>query len=229
MMAVAGRRRSVPPTPDRDQGRHATGRMRPEPVRTARGRTPRPSCFESSHASRRRRGQLVAALAIRKPLGRSADGVHVDDAPLPGSKHGPHPRRAGGLGGVLGTYVEGGAGRRGVSSHELGARSLETAGVGIRRIGEPPLRARRRRRNPAGFHLLRCSIATYAIADNSPSIGICDADRAENDEWDDHPGRHGTDRRKPVNQPMRSPDRQERARRDVAISRAGVPDRASAR
>ena len=42
----------------------------------------------------------------------------------------------------LGTYaIEGGACRRGVSSHEQGARSLETAGVGIRRIGEPPLRA----------------------------------------------------------------------------------------
>ena len=178
------------------------------------------------------RGQLVAALTIREPVGRRAHGVHVDDARLPGTKHGPHPGQPGELGGIPGhVRVEGCAGRRGVSGHEQGARSLETAGVGIRRIRQPSLRNGRRPRDLAArppLALLDGDIGHRPT--DPPSIGIGDRDRGQDDERDDHPGRprHGLE---DAGQPGDGDhgDREDRARRDVTISRAGVPDRASAR
>ena len=63
-----------------------------------------------------------------------------------------------------------------------------------------------------------------------PSVGISDRDGGQDDERDDHPGRprHGLE---DAGQPGDGDhgDREDRARRDVTISWAGVPDRTSAR
>ena len=141
---------------------------------------------------------------VGQPVGRHADGLHVDDAGLPGSKHSPHPGQRGGLRGIPGhVSIEGGAGPRGVSGNEQGARSLRTAGVGIRGI----VSHRCARDGVAGIlprvHLLRCSSATYAIARRirHPSrSAIATAQRMRNGMTIQ--AGHGTASRMPVNQPM---------------------------
>ena len=201
-------------------------------ARERRSATGRPASMSSHACEKAADGQLVAPLTIRQPVGRRADGVHVDDAGLPGSKHGPHPGQPGELGGIPGhVRVEGCRGCRGVASHEQGARSLETAGVGIRGIRQPSLRNGRRPRDLAArppLALLDGDIGHRPT--DPPSIAVGDRDRGQDDERDDHPGRpwHGLE---DAGQPGDGDhgDREDRTRRDVTFSRAGVPDRTSAR
>ena len=210
-------------------------RMRPEPPHgPGERRAPRATGLDVQPRLREGgRGQLVAALTVGQPVGRRAYGVHVDDARLPGTKHGPHPGQPGDLGGIRWARTCRGlrvaaatspvmnrtlARSRPLASAFEGSASHRCASDGVAR--DPAARP--------SLALLDGDIRHRPT--DPPSVGIPDRDRRQDDERDDHPGRpwHGLE---DAGQPGDGDhgDREDRARRDVTISRAGVPDRTTAR